>query len=67
MLEQRASMVTKTGTSLVLLPIGLRMLERFSLAEALNAVSTPLGRVDRIDHAGQDIGDVQWFLEMTKR
>ena len=66
LLEQRPHVVIDAGSNLVLMPIGLRAMSQLDLLDPLNAVSSPLGRIDRLDHDGRDIGDVQFFTQMEK-
>lgn len=65
-LERRAEIVINAGSNLVLSPVGLRTVAQLGIAEEINAVSAPLGRIDRLDHKGRDIGDVQFFNQMKK-
>ena len=67
MLERRPNVVIDAGSNLVLLPIGLRAFYQLGLHDQLNAVSSPLDRIHRMDHTGRDIGDAQWFVEMKKK
>ncbi|KAK3375779.1 hypothetical protein B0T24DRAFT_664901 [Lasiosphaeria ovina] len=62
LLESRPSIVIDAGSNLVLLPMGLRLLGQLGLLEALNTVSSPLGRIQRTDHTGCDIGDANFFV-----
>ncbi|KAH8645770.1 hypothetical protein BX600DRAFT_421339 [Xylariales sp. PMI_506] len=62
LLERRPSVVIDAGSNLVLLPLGMRILGQLGLLDHLNSVSSPLGGIDRLDHQGRNIGDVQWFL-----
>lgn len=67
LLESRSNVVIDAGSNLVLLPIGLRAFYQLGLRDPLNAVSSPLDRIHRMDHTGRDIGDAQWFIEMRKK
>ncbi|KAM5347271.1 hypothetical protein ACJ41O_010276 [Fusarium nematophilum] len=62
LLERGASPVIDAGSNLVLMPMGMRALDQLDLLDSLNTVSTPLGRIDRQDHQGRDIGDARWFI-----
>lgn len=66
-LEQRREIVIDAGSNLVLSPIGLRAMSQLDLLDSLKAVSSPLGRIDRLDHDGRDIGDVQFFTQLEKK
>ena len=60
-LERRPEIIIDAGSNLVLSPVGLRTLMQLGILSEINAVSSPLDRIDRQDHNGRDIGDVQWF------
>ena len=60
-LESREHMVIEAGSNLVLTPIGLRVLGQLGLLDALDRVTSPLGKVHRIDHEGRDIGSHEFF------
>ncbi|KAK0742923.1 hypothetical protein B0T18DRAFT_439030 [Schizothecium vesticola] len=62
LLESRPSVVIDAGSNLVLNPIGLRILGEMGLLETLNNVSSPLGKVQRFDHDGHDLGDINFFV-----
>jgi 2-polyprenyl-6-methoxyphenol hydroxylase-like FAD-dependent oxidoreductase len=62
LLESRPDVVIDAGSNLVLLPTGLRILAQFGLLEAINAVSSPLGKIQRMAHDGHDLGDVNFFV-----
>ena len=66
-LERRPEVVIDAGSNLVLSPVGLRTMTQLGIVGDLNAVSSPLGRIDRLDHNGRDIGDVQFFNQMKKK
>jgi 2-polyprenyl-6-methoxyphenol hydroxylase-like FAD-dependent oxidoreductase len=66
LLEQRSDVIIDAGANLVLLPIGMRALADLGVQDELDAVSTPLARIDRLDHNSRDIGDVLWFEQMKK-
>ena len=66
LLERRSDAVIDAGSNLVLLPEGLRVLSQLGLLDALNSVSSPLGRINRQDHRGRSIGDAHWFVEMKE-
>lgn len=66
-LERRPAPVIDAGSNLVLSPVGIRVLSQLGLNHALTSVSTPLGRIDRLDHRGRDIGDSEIFLQIEKR
>ena len=63
-LERRPDVVIDAGSNLVLMPVGLRALSQLGLLDGLHAVSSPLSRIDRLDHDGHNIGDAQWFTQM---
>ena len=67
LLESRSSVVTDAGSNLVLLPMGLRLLGQLGLLDAINAVSSPLGRMKRSDHKGRDIGDTNFFIHYQEK
>ncbi|KAK1753554.1 hypothetical protein QBC47DRAFT_347547 [Echria macrotheca] len=66
LLESRSSVVLDEGSNLVLLPIGLRLLGQLGLLDALNSVSSPLGKITRVDHSGNNIGDVNFFVRFEE-
>jgi 2-polyprenyl-6-methoxyphenol hydroxylase-like FAD-dependent oxidoreductase len=66
-LERRPEVVIDAGSNLVLSPVGLRTMTQLDIVGDLNAISSPLGRIDRLDHNGRDIGDVQFFNQMKKK
>lgn len=66
-LERRPHVVIDAGSNLVLSPVGLRAMSQLGLLEALNAVSSALGRIDRLDHAGRDLGDMEIFTHLERR
>ncbi|KAK3046456.1 hypothetical protein LTR09_012040 [Extremus antarcticus] len=65
LLERRPHVVIDAGSNLVLNPLGIRALAQLDLAEPLNAVSSPLGEINRLDHNGRDIGDVHLFIQLA--
>ncbi|TKA75880.1 hypothetical protein B0A55_04847 [Friedmanniomyces simplex] len=65
-LEHRSHVIADAGSNLVLMLIGLRAISQLDLLDPLNAVSSPLSRIDRLDHDGRDVGDVQFFTQMEK-
>jgi 2-polyprenyl-6-methoxyphenol hydroxylase-like FAD-dependent oxidoreductase len=67
MLERRQEIVIDAGSNLVLSPIGLRTLAQLGLRQSIDAVSSPLGRIDRLDHKGRNLGDVVFFEQMKKK
>lgn len=66
-LEGRESLVIKTGASLVLLPIGLRVLGQLGLLEGVKQVSSPINQMERCDHLGNDLGDAHYFQAMKDK
>lgn len=65
-LERRPAAVIDAGSNLVLSPLGLSVLYQLGLGEAIKGVSSPLGRIDRLDHQGRDIGDSHIFTQIEK-
>lgn len=65
-LERRSEIVIDAGSNLVLSPVGLRTLAQLGIQDAIFAVSSPLGVMDRMDHKGRNIGDSKIFLEIEK-
>jgi hypothetical protein len=66
-LERRPEIVIDAGSNLVLSPVGIRTMMQLGILKDINAVSSPLDRIDRQDHNGRNIGDVQWFNYMKKK
>lgn len=65
-LERRPEVVIDAGSNLVLAPEGIRALSSLSIGEAINASSSALGKIDRIDHRGRDLGDSEIFNQLEK-
>ena len=65
LLESRPDIVIKTGSDLVLSNTGMRVLNQLGLLDPLDSVSTDLDIMERIDHKGRAIGDVN-FLRLEK-
>ncbi|KAF2716481.1 FAD/NAD(P)-binding domain-containing protein [Polychaeton citri CBS 116435] len=65
-LERRPHIVMNAGSNLVLMPVDLRAMSQLDLLEPLSGVSSPLGRIDRLDHKGHDLGDLQFFNQMRE-
>jgi 2-polyprenyl-6-methoxyphenol hydroxylase-like FAD-dependent oxidoreductase len=63
-LERRSTIVIETGSDLVMLPIGLRILNQLGLYERVQGVSAPLGELQRLDHHGRDIGSSRLLLQL---
>lgn len=66
-LESRPSVVIDAGSNLVLLPMGMRLLGQLGLMKALDAVSSPLGKVQRYNHQGRHMGDSRTFIHMKEK
>lgn len=66
LLESRPTIAIDAGASLVLSPMGLRVLGQLGLQEDLNQVSTAVREVTRCDHSGNDLGNF-FFFEHVKR
>ena len=66
LLERRQEIVVDAGSNLVLSPVGLRTLAQLGIQKEIYAVSSALSRVDRIDHNGKNIGDVEFFKQIEK-
>ena len=66
-LESRPSVVIDAGSNLVLLPMGMRLLGQLGMMDALNAVSSPLGEVQRYNHQGRRVGDSRVFVHMKEK
>ncbi|ETS76616.1 hypothetical protein PFICI_12003 [Pestalotiopsis fici W106-1] len=60
-LESRPTIAIDAGASLVLSPMGLRVLGQLGLLPALNQVSTPIKAISRCDHKGNDLGTSNIF------
>lgn len=65
-LERRAEIVMDVGSNVVMMPVGLRAMAQLGLLEQVNSVSSPLGRIDRLNHSGRSLGDVQFFNYLEK-
>lgn len=66
LLEQRDDVVVNTGSNLVLRPNGIQAMMELGLQADLDSVSTPLTRIDRLDHNAHDLGGLEFF-EMMKQ
>ena len=66
LLERRQEVVIDAGSNLVLSPVGIRTLAQLGIKKEIYAVSSPLSRIDRIDHNGRSIGDVEFFKQIDK-
>lgn len=66
LLEARPDATMNTGSNLVLKPNGLQALAELGLHAEIDAVSTPLSHVDRLDHSAHDLGGLEYF-EMMKQ
>lgn len=66
LLESRPSIVIDAGSNLVLLPYGLRLLGQLGLLDAFYSVSSPLGKIKRLDHNGNNLGDANFFVHYTE-
>ncbi|KAK4443300.1 FAD/NAD(P)-binding domain-containing protein [Podospora aff. communis PSN243] len=62
LLESRPNIVVDAGSNLVLLPMGLRFLAQIGVLDAFNNVSSPLGKIKRFDHDGNNLGDANFFI-----
>ncbi|KAK0714549.1 hypothetical protein B0H67DRAFT_512940 [Lasiosphaeris hirsuta] len=62
LLESRPNIVIDAGSNLVILPMGLRLLGQIGLLDTFNAVSSALGQIQRFDHNGRDLGEVNFFV-----
>ncbi len=67
LVEKHRQVVSRAGADLVLSPIGLRALSQLGLYDDLAAVSTPLGVLARIDHQGNDMGQLKIFEVMKEK
>lgn len=61
LLERRESTIIDAGSNLVLLPIGMRALGQLDLLKDLKKVSSELQTIQRLDHSGKDMGNVDYF------
>lgn len=64
LLERQPKVVMDVGSNLAINVFGLQAMSQLGLTPALSEVSTPIGRQQRLDHAGRDIGDIVMFEEM---
>ena len=67
LLERRTNIVTNAGSNLVLMPEGLRALAQLGVVDTLTFVSSPLGKINRVDHNGKNMGDANWFIFMKEQ
>lgn len=65
-LEKYSKVVTEAGADLVLAPIGLRALSQLGIFDELEANSTPLGNMVRLDHQGQRISEANIFFRLKE-
>ena len=66
LLERQPEVVMNAGSNLVLSPAGLQKMTQLDLTQALYDISTPLGRQERLDHAGKEFGNLVLFEQMKK-
>lgn len=66
LLERRPEVVIDAGSNLVLAPTGIRALASLGIEGAINSSSSPLGRIDRVDHNGHNIGHSEIFTQLAK-
>lgn len=66
LLEARPHAIIDSGSNLVLRPNGIQALMELGLQGDLDLVSTPLTRMDRLDHNAHDLGGLEYF-EMMKQ
>lgn len=66
-LESRPTIAIDAGASLVLSPMGLRVLGQLDLLPALNQVSTTLKAITRVDHNGNDLGTSHIFEHLKRK
>lgn len=66
LLEARPEAIINTGSNLVLRPNGIQAMMELGLMAELDAVSTPLTHMDRLDHNAYDLGGLEFF-EMMKQ
>ena len=67
LLERRPEVVIDAGSNLVLTPEGLQALSQLDLLDPIEAISSPLGRINRLNHDGRNMGDMHWFELMKER
>ncbi|KAF4983206.1 hypothetical protein FDECE_17355 [Fusarium decemcellulare] len=60
-LERREHPVIDAGSNLVLTVIGLRALGQLGLLHSLHEHSATLRGIGRLDHDGENLGDLNWF------
>lgn len=61
LLERRESTIIDAGSNLVLLPVGMRALGQLDLLKHLNKVTSELKTIQRLDHSGNNMGNVDYF------
>jgi 2-polyprenyl-6-methoxyphenol hydroxylase-like FAD-dependent oxidoreductase len=61
LLERRESAIIDAGSNLVLSQIGMRALAQLDLLDHLDKVTSELKTIQRIDHSGRDMGNVDYF------
>ena len=67
LLESRPNIVIDAGSNLDLLPMGLRFLAQLGLLEEFSKVSSPLGKIKRFDHNGNNRGDANFFIHYQEK
>ncbi|KAJ3499667.1 hypothetical protein NLG97_g135 [Lecanicillium saksenae] len=66
LLEKHAHIVSEVGSDLVLSPVSLRALSQLGLYSDLSSASTPLSTIQRIDHDGNNLGEIKMFEYMRE-
>jgi 2-polyprenyl-6-methoxyphenol hydroxylase-like FAD-dependent oxidoreductase len=67
LLESRPNIVIDAGSNLVLLPMGLRFLAQIGVLDTFSSVSSPLGKIKRFDHDGNNLGDASFFIHYQEK
>lgn len=66
LLEKHNQVVTTAGSDLVLVPYGIRALSQLGVFDQVHNSSTPLGTIKRLNHLGDSLGNVDFFVYMKE-
>jgi 2-polyprenyl-6-methoxyphenol hydroxylase-like FAD-dependent oxidoreductase len=67
LLEKRPEIVMQAGACIGIQPSGMSVFRQLGLQQPVEAVSTEIHTLNRIDHNGQNLKDMMWFQYLKER